>query len=360
MESEKYYIKISPGVLKDDIISETYDGSTFGVYTGMTQLLSGGTNGDSILTGLTIPVLFKDSFNDLGYYTPFDGYILQKEVVNNFLYSADSSNNYTIYVYNTSDTEFKSFLQLSNYILDWGDGSPTQTINETSPSYLSHTYTFASDFTITLTQNNPWGITQVSKTISVPYTGATIPNPLGEITFTPQGGSWAGTPLSYDYIFTGDSENIASEQVSSTWTSVPFTVSGYTTSQIKDLQQYGSIKYAVNVPILKNGQIYGLINEMTPMYTGYTINNVDYYDYVDGTTVFFVSSSGLTENELVTSGITKQEVLLDFVSSPEIQSQIFIDRGKLSAYEALQRLGEVDNIGDLVRYGYGFFKINNT
>ena len=69
MESEKYYIKISPGVLKDDIISETYDGSTFGVYTGMTQLLSGGTNGDSILTGLTIPVLFKDSFNEGGIFS---------------------------------------------------------------------------------------------------------------------------------------------------------------------------------------------------------------------------------------------------------------------------------------------------
>ena len=69
MESEKYYIKISPGVLENDIVSETYDGNTFGVYTGMTQILGGGTNGDSILTGLTIPVLFKDSFND---YALFD------------------------------------------------------------------------------------------------------------------------------------------------------------------------------------------------------------------------------------------------------------------------------------------------
>lgn len=360
MESEKYYIRISPEVLKDDIIQETYGTNTFGVYSGMSYIVSGGTNGDSILTGLTVPILFKDSFNDLGYYTPFDGFILQKEVVNNFLYSADSSNNYQIYVYNTSDTEFKSFLQLSNYLLDWGDGTPVQIINQTSPNYLSHTYTFSSDFTITLTQTNPWGTTEVSKTIQIPYTGATIPNPFGQITFTPQGGSWAGTPLSYDFIFTGDSDNTVQAQTSNTWTSVPFTVSGYTDSQIKDLQQYGSIKYAVNVPIFKNGQIYGLINEMTTDYTGYTINGVDYYDYPDGTTVFFVSSSGLTENELVASGITKQEVLLDMVSSPEIQSQIFIDRGKLSAYEGLQRLGEVDNIGDLVRYGYGFFKINNT
>ena len=47
------------------------------------------------------------------------------------------------------------------------------------------------------------------------------------------------------------------------------------------------------------------------------------------------------------------------VSSPEIQSDVFIDRGKLTAFEGLERLGEVDNIGDLETYGYGYFKINN-
>jgi hypothetical protein len=44
--------------------------------------------------------------------------------------------------------------------------------------------------------------------------------------------------------------------------------------------------------------------------------------------------------------------------APEINSNVYIERGKFSAYEPLQRLGEVDNIGDLVRYGYGYYKIN--
>ena len=73
-----------------------------------------------------------------------------------------------------------------------------------------------------------------------------------------------------------------------------------------------------------------------------------------------VESSGITSNEIIATGITKQEVLLDFVMSPEIQSEIFIERGKNSAFEGLQRLGEVDNMGDLNSYGYGFFKFNNT
>jgi hypothetical protein len=39
---------------------------------------------------------------------------------------------------------------------------------------------------------------------------------------------------------------------------------------------------------------------------------------------------------------------------------VFIERGKNSGLERLIRLGEVDNIGDLEKYGYGFFNIINT
>lgn len=360
MKTQRTYIKISPEVLKDDVIQETYSGNTFGVYSGLTEILSGGTDGSSLLTGLTIPVMFTQSFNDLGYYTPFDGYILQKDVVNNFVYSGNPNNGFEVLVYNTSDRDFKKFLQLADYVIDWGDGSSTQKINQISPNSLSHTYPYASEFTITMTQTNPWGTTEVKKTIEVPMVGATIPNPDGTITFTPQGGSWAGTPLSYDFIFSGDAENNIQAQISSNSTTVPFIVSGYTKSKLTSLSSYGSIRYATNVPIFQNGQLYGVINEMDTDYTAYTINNVDYYDYPDGTTLFVENSSGITANDISVSAITKQEVLLDMVSSPEIQSEVFIDRGKNSAFEGLERLGEVDNLGDLTRYGYGFYKINEN
>jgi hypothetical protein len=45
------------------------------------------------------------------------------------------------------------------------------------------------------------------------------------------------------------------------------------------------------------------------------------------------------------------------VDQPQIQTNVYVERGKVSAYERLQRLGEVDNIGDLENYGYGFFNI---
>jgi hypothetical protein len=60
---------------------------------------------------------------------------------------------------------------------------------------------------------------------------------------------------------------------------------------------------------------------------------------------------------LFCSAITKNEVLLNVVFEPEVQSNIFIERGKNSALERIQRLGEIDNMGDLVNYGYGFFNI---
>jgi hypothetical protein len=204
-----------------------------------------------------------------------------------------------------------------------------------------------------LTQKNPWGITDIEKPIDIPNTPITINNQLGNITFTAQGGNWANIPINYNFIFTGDSENTVSAQVSNQ----SVTISGYTSSKLTNLKLYGPTKYDTSIVVKKKNENYGRVTEITNAYTAYTIQNVDYYDYPNGKTIFFMDSEGLTEEMLVAEPITKEEVLFGVVSSPEIQSQIFIDRGKTSAFEGIQRLGEVDNIGDLVSYGYGFFKI---
>lgn len=357
--NNKYYIKISPENLKSDVFQETYSGNTFGVYTGMTYVLSGNTDGTSFLTGLTIPVVFNQTFDDLGYYTSFDGFILQKEVVSNFLYSANTTTPFVVNVYNTSDT-LKKFLELSNYIVDWGDGY-TEQITSTSPNSLSHQYGFfESEYTITLTQTNPWGVTKIQKTIHVPFEEIIIDNPLGNVTFTPMGGNWSGTPIDYNFIFTGDSENNIYSQISSTYIDTPFVVSGYTDSKISNLKLYGPVLYNEGTTITKYGQDYGYIDEITDEYTKYIIEGITYYDFPNGQTIFFVPSSGITENMIEVEPITKEEILIGIVSAPEIQSEIFIERGKNSGLEQLQRLGEVDNMGELVSYGYGFFKINKV
>ena len=343
--------------LKGQNVNNTFTGQTVGVYSAMTQVLSAGPNGTSLLTGLTIPILIRQTAVDAGYYSPFDGAVLQKDVVANFIFSSTTTNPYVYNVYNTSD-EFQKFLDLSSYKVDWGDGSPKQTITTYTPNSLSHTYPTANaQYTISLEQTNPWGITRVSKTITTPYSLVTPTNPNGEAFFIPSGGNWVGTPVSYNYIFSGDAINEVSAQTSWNYVTVPYTVSGLTKSSITDLALYGSVKYQVGVPVVKNGQIWGAISDMNPIYTAYTINGVSYYDYIDGITIFFEPSSGFTEDNLTQVPITKEEVLLKVMDQPQIQTNIFIERGKNSAYERIQRLGEVDNLGDMINYGYGFFNV---
>jgi hypothetical protein len=374
MDAIKYSIVISPENVKGDLVFLPYSGTyyseqcgiptdedkvfNFGLYSAFTEVISSGPNGSSSLTGLTIPILFTQSINDIGYYSEFDGFILQKDVACNFVYTGNTSNSYNITLYNKSGSLFQSFLRLSNYEVNWGDGTPVSTFNQGN-AILNHTYpSFPSGYTITLKQINPWGITTINKKVKIPFTGVTVDNQQGEIFFTPQGGSWSGIPLSYDYIFTGDSGYDISQYLSENYTDVPFVVSGYTKSKLIDLKKYGPTPYTIGYIKYSKGIPVGQINEITQLYTAYTINSVQYYDFNDGTTFFMAESSGITSNEFVVSALTKNEYLLDFVMAPEINSNVYIERGKFSAYEPLQRLGEVDNIGDLVRYGYGYYKIN--
>ena len=354
-----YRFVVSPEFIKSDLSQVTVNGETYGVYSGMSQVLSGGPNGTSIMTGLTVPIMLTDTTIEMGYYSPFDGAVLQKDVVTNFLFSSTTTQPYVWNVYNTSD-QFQKFLDLSAYKVDWGDGSPKQTITTYAPNSITHTYPNATkEYTITLEQTNPWGVTKVSKTINVPLTNVTIYNPNGECFFMPSTGNWIGTPVSYDYIFSGDAVNEVSAQTSNNYVTVPYTVSGITKSRINELALYGSPKFQVGVPVISNGQIWGAISDINSVFTAYTITEVNYYDYNDGTTIFFQQSSGLTSNNLTSVPITKDEVLLKVVDQAQVQTNVFVERGKNSAYERIMRLGEVDNLGDMINYGYGFFNVVN-
>jgi hypothetical protein len=227
MESPDYKFIISPENVKSDLTFVGFTGETditnfidpccltnstqtlsdigqTGVYLPMSYILSGNTGGTSFLTGLSVNIMITESAVDIGYYSPFDGMIIQADVLNNFIATADTINPYTYVFYNTSDLELIKFLSLVTFTLDWGDGSPTQVVLGITP--ITHTYpTAQNNYTITLTANSPWGISKVQKPILTPFTNSTITNPQGSITFFSASGSWTGTPVSYDYIFTGDS-----------------------------------------------------------------------------------------------------------------------------------------------------------
>jgi hypothetical protein len=136
---------------------------------------------------------------------------------------------------------------------------------------------------------------------------------------------------------------------------------------MNDLEQYGSKtdpnlfdgRFKKNIQVTGDSECVGTFWEPSvgSLYTAYTINNVDYYDFADGTTIFSAQTSGFTSDMIVCTAITKNEVLLNVIDEAEVQSDIFIERGKQSGLETIIRLGEIDNVGDLLKYGYGFFKV---
>ena len=355
-----YNFIVSPENIERDLSVVNSNGISVGVYSGMSQIVSGNTYGTSLLTGLTVNILLTQSAVDAGYYTPFDGAVMQKDVVSNFIFSSTTSDAYRVYVYNTS-SEFQKFLDLSKYVINWGDGSQLQAVTAYTPNSISHVYPSANKtYTITLTQTNPWGIIKVQKNVTLPYSAVTIYNQQGTAYFTTAGGNWFGTPVSYDYIFSGDAVNVVSAQTTNNFEQVPFIVSGVTTSRVTELSLYGNPKYQVGVPVIKNGEIWGAITNMSAIYTAYTITGINFYDYADGTSIFFQESSGFTDSNLTAVPITKLESLLKVMDQPQIQTDVFLERGKNSAYERVQRLGEIDNLGDLLNYGYGFFNVQKA
>jgi hypothetical protein len=335
----------------------------------MTQMLSGGTNGSSLYTGMTLPVYLSQTFGDLGYYTTWDGDIIQKEILNNFIYSADSTDSTfsTICIYNTSDIQFNTFLinQNTTYSINWGDGSPPQSINIFSPLNLCHYYASSGNYQITLTSFNIFGVIETTRNIIIPLNQAPISsNPSGTVLFNVTSGAWSATPASYNFIYEYDADNFIADQVSiPNYISAPFAITGYTYSRINDFARYGANQFAVGPVFLGPEQIGSI--DCNPCFdgsTGYTLGtgvtqSVQFFDLPDGSTIYSGTSSGLIAEWLLEEPIVKEEHLLKISMQPEVQSNIFIERGKNSAYERIQRIGEVDNIGDLEKYGYGFFNV---
>ena len=381
-----YYVRISPGVIKGDIFYSGYNNTPYvippvidpccpttdtgttvvttgstGYYKPLPEVLSGGTNGISLLDDLSIPIFLTESTIDLGYYTPSDGYVLQKDLVNNFLFTADTGNTYKYYVYNTSEIEKLAYLNGTKYFIDWGDNTVVESFDTFFPNYKSHLYSQDSTFEISVSAITIFGTTIVKKTITTPYSAVTISNPNGIEYFVSNHGSWSATPISAEYLYEYDSNNSASYQATSNFVSVPYTITGFTESTINELQQYGASKYpppgiTVTASTGNVGVYFG--PDPTNTYVAYRINDVDFYDYQDFT-LYAYQSSGITENDLSVEPLIKDETLLNVVMEPEVQSNVYVERGKISALESLQRMGEVNSVGDVETYGYGFFNVVN-
>lgn len=86
---------------------------------------------------------------------------------------------------------------------------------------------------------------------------------------------------------------------------------------------------------------------------------MNYLDY-ENFTIYIVDSYGLVPGEIELTAITKNEALLNVIDQPEIITNVYIERGKYTPLENIMRIGEVDNVGDLEKYGYKYFTIEKV
>jgi hypothetical protein len=93
-------------------------------------------------------------------------------------------------------------------------------------------------------------------------------------------------------------------------------------------------------------------------YTGLTRNVI-----INGVSVnipvtnFDFVGQGWNQTNISLSALTKEEYLFGIISPPEVQSDVFIDRGITTVMDRHLKMSEITNLEQLVRYGNGFYKL---
>jgi hypothetical protein len=93
-------------------------------------------------------------------------------------------------------------------------------------------------------------------------------------------------------------------------------------------------------------------------YTGITKTvNINDINYVVPVTEFNFKGEGRNETNTSLSALMKEEYLFGVVNKPETKNDVFIERSVLSVTDKHVRMSEIKNLGELQRYGNGFYKL---
>ena len=84
-----------------------------------------------------------------------------------------------------------------------------------------------------------------------------------------------------------------------------------------------------------------------------TPNPIFYVDNSDGTTIFKFMRNNVDDK--ITPGLNYYS---DIIDEPKILSEVFIDRGVNNAFEPIRKLKNINDLNELVKAGFGYYKIN--
>lgn len=87
-----------------------------------------------------------------------------------------------------------------------------------------------------------------------------------------------------------------------------------------------------------------------------TILNADGIDFPS--TSFRFITEGWNQTNTSLSALGKEEFLFGIISRPEVENDVFIDRGVTPVLDYHLRLSEIKNLGQLQQYGNGYYKID--
>lgn len=268
---------------------------------------------------LQIPIMLESYIDDMGVMVEFDKLITEVDNIFNFSYIIKNN---VLKLYITG----KYKVLINNIIkINWGDGVivdfeiNNSTINN---AIIEHKYNDGI-YNLSITLSTPWNNSIITKQITIPNNFQTT-NILGTI---------SGITIPYtdienveqNYLF---NENVLNNEV------ISYMV--LTNSRINELKLYGENNFS-NVTIVDN-------------VSGYTIDNISYKDFPDGLTIMEISNVGFTREEIIENAITRNENFIGFIDTPQVFSDVFIERGKTSITENNFKLTEINDINKLTDY----------
>lgn len=115
--------------------------------------------------------------------------------------------------------------------------------------------------------------------------------------------------------------------------------------------------------LIDNQAVLGTIGQTTGLlYNTYSAQTYELVNF-DGTATQFPKTTmryvgeGWNETNVDLQAMTKTEYLMGIVFPPEVQSDVFIDRGTTTVIEDHLRLGEIKGLDALLAYGNGYYKV---